>query len=218
MSLPRYEKWSSNFRGFSFNVKVVPSCLKHINSFYLSSQIYQCFLLPDSCYAAEIAQMHLWEVPDYLQSLHMKHFLRNIVWICFFFFRLRPFSYFETLDVCSTSSKQIINIDGVNVCPSNTPVTISKKLVSPSGARAMTFMSLQSFNISVTVPLEKSNARGICSVFHLYSVSGIRWHWRYLQTEVLLRDFVHALLRWFSKFSESQKLGIEVSEESSDFS
>ena len=51
--LPRYEKWSTNFRDLSFNMEMAPSCLNSRN-FFIRAHRSQCLLLPSQSYAAEI--------------------------------------------------------------------------------------------------------------------------------------------------------------------
>ena len=64
--LPRYVKWSLNFRDMSLNVEVTPSCLKYMISFLSGSCRDQCLLLPAPGYTAEIwlEQVYFQEVLD----------------------------------------------------------------------------------------------------------------------------------------------------------
>ena len=59
------------------------------------------------------------------------------------FFRVKPFSFIRSIDVRSRQWRQIMNRYEADVSPRRTPGTMSKKSVSPSCVRTLTFLVLQ---------------------------------------------------------------------------
>ena len=68
--LLKYVNWSTNSRCLPLKVEMTPSCLKHI---YLHSHRSQCLLLlaPGCAVGIRLGLVSLWEVLDYLCSLHL---------------------------------------------------------------------------------------------------------------------------------------------------
>ena len=63
----------------------------------------------------------------------------------------KPFTFIRSIDVRSTQAKQYINIYDTNESPYKTPVTLSKKLESPSDERTIAYVFLQNIIIAITV-------------------------------------------------------------------
>ena len=104
--------------------------------------------------------------------IYRKRYIICIVCICnsFCLFCEKIFSFIRSIDVRSTSSRQIRNSEGVFVSSSRTPAKILKKSVPPSFEGTLTFVFLQSFVMAVTVSLGRPLVRSICSIFRLKQI------------------------------------------------
>ena len=151
--LPSYGNLSANFRGLPLKVEMALYHLKHLNFICIQVVLWIRF-----------QPVYLRGVQDYLRCLHLLYFLQDIVYFL-------PFKYktifIRSIGVRSTKSGQIMNIYAVTVSPCKTIAIMSKKSVSPSGERSITFVFLWSFNIVVTVSLDRLYAWSICSNFPL---------------------------------------------------
>ena len=88
-----------------------------------------------------------------------------------FFFSSKPFSLILSIEVLSTQSRQMIKRYGASVSPCNTPATMSKYSVSPSGERSFTLVFLQRIDITATVSFGRPYASRIYFIFPLYMES-----------------------------------------------
>ena len=75
--LPSYVKYSTNFRGLSFNVEMAPICLKHKNSllFQFIHKPMPLAIWSRQCNRDSAWVVYLLEALNYLHSLHLLWFL-----------------------------------------------------------------------------------------------------------------------------------------------
>ena len=130
------------------------------------------------------------------------------------FLRVKPFSFIKSIDVHSTSSRQIINIYATNVIPCKNPASMSKKLIFSSDEQTLAFVFIESIIIAVAVSFWRLYVRIICSFFPLCIKSNILEK----STNKCSLRFLRVLLQWFNEYSDYITLWINFFKNSSDFS